>query len=295
MLTPQRDISLADFTTWRVGGPSEWLAEPESESELIELLQWGKRKDLHTWVIGAGSNLLIRDIGLQGLSLCMRKLQGSTLDSNTGVVEACAGEPIPSLARRAARAGLHGLEWAVGIPGTVGGAAVMNAGAQGGCIAEWLESVRVINVAGGDIYSLSRNELDFAYRHSRMQIEPLIVLSARFQLEPGHDPRTLGRTTSKNLNHRTSTQPYQWPSCGSVFRNPEPLKAGRLIEELGLKGTQIGGAEVSSIHANFIINKGGATAADIQALIALIQERVQQAHGLKLHPEVKQLGFPVTA
>ena len=211
------------------------------------------------------------------------------------MIEALAGEPIPTLARRAARAGLKGLAWAVGIPGTVGGAAVMNAGAQGGCTAEWLESVRVVPLQGGDSFELSRDQLEFDYRHSRLQQDDLVVLSARFRLDAGHDPEELRRQTNGNLSHRTSTQPYTQPSCGSVFRNPEPLKAGQLIEELGLKGTRIGGAEVSNVHANFIVNTGHATATDIDRLIDLVQDRVQQRHGLRLHTEVKRLGFATAA
>lgn len=140
-------------------------------------------------------------------------------------------------------------------------------------------------------FTLAASELDFAYRHSRLQQEPLVVLSARFCLEPGHDPAAVSARTSANLHSRTSTQPYQQPSCGSVFRNPEPLKAGRLIEDLGLKGLSIGGAQVSPLHANFIVNTGNATAADIATLIAVVQERVEAAHQLRLHPEVKRLGF----
>jgi UDP-N-acetylmuramate dehydrogenase len=242
-------------------------------------------------VIGAGSNLLIHDDGLPGLSLCLRKLQGLEFDPTDGTVEVLAGEPIPSLARRAARAGLHGLEWSVGIPGTAGGAAVMNAGAQGGCTAEWLESVRVMPLDGGECFELQRDQLDFAYRHSRLQDNDLVVLSARFRLEPGHDPTELKRVTKANLSHRTTTQPYQQPSCGSVFRNPEPLKAGRLIEEQGLKGTRIGGAEISTMHANFIVNTGDAQADDIARLIQLVQDRVEAEHGIRLHTEVKRLGF----
>ena len=218
-------------------------------------------------------------------------MQGVALDERSGLVEALAGEPIPSLARRVAQAGLHGLAWAVGIPGTVGGAAVMNAGAQGGCTAESLESVLVIPIAGGASFELTRDQLEYDYRHSRLQHEPLLVLSARFRLEPGHDPQELRRITSGNLSKRTSTQPYTQPSCGSVFRNPEPLKAGRLIEDLGLKGTRIGGAEVSTLHANFIVNTGKATAMDIDRLISFVQARVHERHALSLHPEVKRLGF----
>ncbi len=294
-IKPQPLVSLTNFTSWRVGGPAEWFASPSSVEELQTLIAWAYEQKMPCRVIGAGSNLLIHDAGLPGLSLCMRKLQGSNLNPKTGIVEALAGEPIPNLSKRAAKAGLHGLEWAVGIPGTVGGATVMNAGAQGGCTADWLESVQVIDLNGEGPFELSRQELDYAYRQSLLQEKALVVLSARFRLDPGHDHKELNQITQKNLTHRTTTQPYQLPSCGSVFRNPEPLKAGRLIEALGLKGHRIGGAEISPIHANFIVNIGGATAADINQMIALIQQRVQIAHGVMLHPEVKRLGFEPTA
>jgi UDP-N-acetylmuramate dehydrogenase len=168
----------------------------------------------------------------------------------------------------------------------------MNAGAQGGCTAEWLHSVRVVDPASPqDSFELMADELDFAYRHSRLQQEPLVVLSVRFRLEAGHDPGAVTARTSANLHSRTSTQPYQQPSCGSVFRNPEPDKAGRLIEELGLKGLRIGGAEVSPMHANFIVNCGDATASDIDSLIRAVQRQVAEGRGIALHPEVKRLGF----
>ena len=294
-LKPRQNIPLAEFTTWRVGGPATWIIEPESVDEVLAALQWAKANGQPCQVIGAGSNLLIHDNGLPGLTLSLRRLQGADLDSNSGVIEALAGEPIPTLARRAARAGLKGLAWAVGIPGTVGGAAVMNAGAQGGCTADWLEAVRVVPIQGGESFELKRDQLEFDYRHSRLQQENLLVLSARFRLEPGHNPQELRRETNSNLSHRTSTQPYTLPSCGSVFRNPEPLKAGRLIQELGLKGERVGGAEVSSVHANFIVNTGNATAVDINQLIELVQDRVEQRHALRLHPEVKRLGFAAAA
>ncbi|MBC1260366.1 UDP-N-acetylmuramate dehydrogenase [Synechococcus sp. BSF8S] len=291
---PQSQVSLADYTTWKVGGPAEWFAEPVSREELIALALWAFSEGLPLRLIGAGSNLLVSDGGLDGLTLCNRRLQGSVIESTTGLVEAQAGEPIPTLARKAARAGLSGLEWAVGIPGTVGGAAVMNAGAQGGCTADWLQEVTVLDpTGGGEPFVLQSRELEFAYRHSRLQREPLLVLSARFGLSAGHDPAEISRRTSANLSSRTSSQPYQQPSCGSVFRNPEPRKAGQLIEQLGLKGLAVGGAMVSPIHANFIVNTGSASAHDIDRLIQLVQQRVFDAHGIELHPEVKRLGsFP---
>ena len=289
----RRQVPLGDYTTWKVGGAAEWFAEPASREELLMLLGWARRSGTDLRCIGAGSNLLIADAGLPGLTLCSRRLQGSRIDPLEGWIEAEAGEPIPTLARKAARAGLGGLEWAVGIPGTVGGAAVMNAGAQGGCTAEWLDSVLVIDPRQPEEpFRLTNGELDFAYRHSRLQQEPLLVLSARFRLQSGQDPAAVTARTSANLHSRTSTQPYQQPSCGSVFRNPEPLKAGRLIEGLGLKGLTIGGAQVSPVHANFIVNIGAAQAAQIDALIREVQQRIWQAHAIALHPEVKRLGFP---
>jgi len=287
----RRAIALADFTTWKVGGPAQWFGEPDSVEQVMALIQWASHEGLELRVIGAGSNLLVSDAGLEGLTLCQRRLQGAVLDGTSGLVEAQAGEPIPTLARRAARAGLSGLEWSVGIPGTVGGAVVMNAGAQGGCVADSLVSVTVVDPARGtEPFVVEAADLAFAYRHSRLQQEPLVVLSARFQLEPGHYPARVGERTSANLHSRTSTQPYQQPSCGSVFRNPEPRKAGQLIEALGLKGLSIGGAQVSPLHANFIVNTGGATAAQIDQLIAEVQRRVVAAHGIVLHPEVQRLG-----
>jgi UDP-N-acetylmuramate dehydrogenase len=288
----QQQVNLRDYTTWKVGGPAAWLAEPGDQQELRAQLNWGLEQGLSMRCIGAGSNLLVADEGLAGLTLCLRRLQGSRLDTGTGIVEARAGEPIPTLARKAARAGLAGLEWAVGIPGTVGGAVVMNAGAQGGCVADCLESVELLDPADPSaVVELKAGELDYAYRHSRLQQERWIVLAARFRLQSGQDPSEVSRRTSANLHSRTSSQPYQQPSCGSVFRNPEPHKAGQLIETLGLKGLRIGDALVSPIHANFIVNCGAASAADIAALIAQVQQRVLQAHGISLHTEVKRLGF----
>ena len=293
----QEQVPLAGYTTWRVGGPAQWLAEPNDPDQIPALLRWAADADLPVRVIGAGSNLLIADAGLPGLTLCLRRLQGSELNANTGRVRALSGEAIPTLARHAAKQGLQGLEWAVGIPGTVGGAAVMNAGAQGGCIAEHLLSVDVIDLNAEDmaIRRIERHELDYAYRHSALQQQNTLVVAADFQLVPGHDPAQLQRRTSSNLSHRTSTQPYKQPSCGSVFRNPEPEKAGRLIEGLGLKGRSIGGAQVSEVHANFIVNTGEALADDIRRLIHLVQKEVADAHGIELHPEVKRLGFESAA
>ncbi len=283
-------ISLKNYTTWKVGGKAEYFAEPNNFSEIKAIINWAKRNHITCELIGAGSNLLISDLGVPGLSLCLRKLHGLKIDANSGLIEANAGEPIPALARRAARAGLQGLEWSVGIPGTVGGASVMNAGAQGGCIAESLQSVLVMPLDGKESFELTNKDLRYAYRHSLLQEEKLIVLSAKFKLDPGHSISKLTRITNENLNHRKSTQPYHLPSCGSVFRNPEPFKAGKLIEEVGLKGHHIGGASVSTMHANFIVNNGEASSKDLQELIRRIKALIYETYGFQLITEVKSLG-----
>ncbi len=285
------EVNLKNYSTWRIGGGAEWLGEPSSHKELQALIAWAYRNGIPLQIIGAGSNLLISDTGLEGLVICTKKLCGSKIDPKHGFIEASAGEPIPSLSRKAAKAGLSGLEWSIGIPGTIGGGATMNAGAQGGSISEILESVVVVSKNNPEPFQLTRKELNYGYRSSRLQDESLFVISTKLKLSTGSKPDDLLQKTYQNLHHRTSTQPYQFPSCGSVFRNPEPLKAGKLIEDLGLKGHRVGDAEISKMHANFIINKGNAKAEEISQVIQIIQSKVKKAHGLRLYTEVKKVGF----
>jgi UDP-N-acetylmuramate dehydrogenase len=239
--------------------------------------------------IGAGSNLLIADSGLPGLTICNRRLQGSRLDAANGLVEAEAGEPIPTLARKAARLGLSGLEWAVGIPGTVGGAVVMNAGAHNQSTSDCLVNAVVLS-PDGTLETLTAEELGFSYRTSNLQGDRRLVIEATFQLKMGFERQEVMAQTSHNLHQRKNSQPYDKPSCGSVFRNPTPQYAARIIEQLGLKGHRIGGAEVSHRHANFILNAGNAKAQDIFHLICHVQEQVQAHCSLLLEPEVRIMG-----
>ena len=291
MIAPQlkKNIYLSNFTTWRIGGPAEWIAQPKNDKEIKYLINWINKKNISCNIIGAGSNLLINDKGIKGLSLCMRQLKGVQIDNSTGIIEVLSGEMLPSLARKAAAKGLHGLEWAVGIPGTIGGAVVMNAGAQGHCISECLESITTLSF-NGEYKIIKATDLNFGYRYSLLQREQLIVVSARLKLKAGRAEK-IRQITNENLNHRLNTQPYKDQSCGSVFRNPEPLKAGKLIEELGLKGFRFGGAEISKIHSNFIINANKASAYEVQTLIKYIQKKVFDSYGILLETEVKQCGF----
>ncbi len=285
----EQNISLANFTTWRIGGPAEWIAQPRNIEEIQYLINWINKKKISCNIIGAGSNLLINDKGIKGLSLCMRNFKGIKIDKSSGIIEVLSGEMLPTLARKAAASGLHGLEWAVGIPGTIGGAVVMNAGAQKHCIASYLESITTLSLKG-EYKILKGKDLNFGYRYSLLQNEKLIVVSARLKLALGHAEK-IRQITNENLNNRLKTQPYTAQTCGSVFRNPEPLKAAKLIEELGLKGFRFGGAEISKIHSNFIINANKASSYDVRELIKYIQKKVLDAYGILLETEVKQCGF----
>jgi UDP-N-acetylmuramate dehydrogenase len=231
----------------------------------------------------------VSDRGLSGLVICTRHLRHTQFDEETGRITAGAGEPLARLAWQAAERGLEGLEWAVGIPGTVGGAVVMNAGAHKSCTADVLVNVQTLSPTGV-IEELMPQDLGFNYRTSKLQGGDRLVVEATFQLKPGADPVQVRAATSQHLEQRRRSQPYHLPSCGSVFRNPDTRPAAWLIEQLGLKGYTIGGAQVAERHANFILNCGGAQASDIFQIIRHIQQQVEQHWSLWLEPEVKILG-----
>jgi UDP-N-acetylmuramate dehydrogenase len=281
---------LAPLTSFRVGGFAEWFTAPRRLEDLQASLTWAADEGLPVTLLGAGSNLLISDRGLPGLVICTRHLRYSHFDDATGQITAAAGEPIVRLAWQAAERGWQGLEWAVGIPGTVGGAVVMNAGAHDSCTADVLANAHVLG-ADGSSYVLMPKDLKFQYRTSILQRDRRLVTQATFQLQPGADPKEVMATTKAHFERRHATQPYHLPSCGSVFRNPEPYKAGWLIEQSGLKGYQIGGAQVSELHANFIVNRGHATANDIFQLIDYVQTQIAERWSIHLEPEVKMVGM----
>jgi UDP-N-acetylmuramate dehydrogenase len=288
LVKPQ--VPLASLTSFRVGGPAEWYVAPRCLEELQASFEWGRAEGLTMTLLGAGSNLLISDRGLAGLVVGTRRLRQIQFDAETGRVTVGAGQPIPRLAWQVADRGWSGLEWAVGIPGTVGGAVVMNAGAHGGCTADSLVSAEVL-LPDSTTRTLTKQDLRYRYRTSALQGKDWLVTQATFQLQPGFDPAVITAATASHLNQRRTTQPYHLPSCGSVFRNPnDQYKAGWLIEQSGLKGHQIGGAQIAQRHANFILNCGGATASDIFHLIDFVQQQVAQRWALHLEPEVKILG-----
>lgn len=289
-------VSLSTLTSFKVGGPAELYVAPRRIEDLQACLDWASRREMPVTLLGAGSNLLISDQGLPGLVICTRHLRSTQFDEGAGQVVAAAGEPIARLAWRVAERGWRGLEWAVGIPGTVGGAVVMNAGAHNACTAEVLVDTQVL-LLDGNSERFTPEQLMFGYRTSALQVRDAaaveglkLVTQATLQLEPGHDPEQVMADTITHMTQRRTTQPYNLPSCGSVFRNPSPYKAGWLIEQAGLKGYQIGGAQIAQRHANFILNCGGATASDIFDLIRHIQQKVEQSWSLILEPEVKMMG-----
>ncbi len=287
--TIRSQVPLSGFTSYRVGGPAQWYVAPRNIEALQASINFAKENDLPVTILGAGSNLLVSDRGIPGLVIATRHLRYRHFDPETGQVTLAAGESIPALAWAAAELGWQGLEWAVGIPGSVGGAVVMNAGAHNSCIADILVSAQVLT-PDGKLETLNREQLGYSYRSSILQGSDRIVTQATFQLQPGADPAQVIAITKQHKQHRLTTQPYHLPSCGSVFRNPKPYAAGWLIEQTGLKGYQIGKAQVAQRHANFIVNCGGASAWDIFNLIRHVQQRVQERWSIVLEPEVKMLG-----
>jgi UDP-N-acetylmuramate dehydrogenase len=283
------NVSLAGLTSMRVGGLAEYFISPRSSAELAESLSWASDQHLPITIIGAGSNLLISDQGLEGLVVCTRHLRGIEFDDHSGQVTAAAGEPVARLAMQIASHGWSGFEWAVGIPGTVGGLVVMNAGAQGGCAADCVVSVQTITLTG-KTHFVYPQDLDFSYRTSSLQESSNIVTGTTFRFQAGGNPLAIAADTEAKLKVRHTTQPYHLPNCGSVFRNPVPQFAAKLIPDAGLKGYQIGNAQVSELHANFIVNLGNAKASDICSLIEHIKTVISDRDGVVLETEVKMIG-----
>lgn len=287
--TLQPSIVLAPFTAYQVGGPAQWFIQPKTIPELQSALAWAKENDLPITWLGFGSNVLVSDQGIRGLVVCLRSLQHMEVEGD--LVRVAAGVSLAKLAMKTARLGLGGMEWAVGIPGSVGGGIVMNCGAHGQDMSESVVGIQVMTPEG-DLESWTAEALNYGYRISSLQTKAdYVVLEATLQLAAGQDPKVCEAHVERCNHYRKTTQPAGFPTCGSVFRNPtNPQGAGWLIERTGLKGTRIGGVEVSELHANFFLNRGGATAQDIIDLMQCVQEKVWQRWQVLLQPEVKLLG-----
>ena len=274
-------------TSMKVGGPAYLFEEPETEKELKEILAQIKAVGKDFYVCGNGSNLLVSDKGYNGTLICLGK-QFNGMEVEGNYIYAEAGESLASLAHMAREHGLTGLEFASGIPGTVGGAVVMNAGAYDGEIKDVLVSVALMD-KDGNIIVEDASKLDLGYRHSNIPERELIVVSAVFALEYGDKDAITAKMNELNAR-RKEKQPLEYPSCGSMFKRPEGYFAGKLIQDAGLAGYSIGGAKVSEKHCGFVINTGEATAQDVYDLTCHIIKTVEEKFGVTLEREVKLLG-----
>lgn len=282
------DAPLARHVPLGVGGPADALAAPGSTDELAALVALAAEHGLPLHVLGGGFNTVVLDGGLDGVAVRSHRLRGIALEPDGTTLRAEAGVSHSQVVRLCVERGLAGLEFGAGVPGTVGGWIAMNAGVPG---AEVGAAVRDVETAGpGDARrTRTRAEMDFVYRGARGLAAGEVVLGARFVLHPS-EPGAVRAAVDRHLAHRRATQPIDQPSFGSVFVNPPGERAGRLVELAGLKGLRIGGAQISSVHANFIVNLGGATAADVLALMARAQEAVRERTGIALEPEVRIVG-----
>lgn len=278
---------MKNHTTFRVGGPADIFLTPSAE-ELPTVLSVCREEQMPVTVIGNGSNLLVGDQGIRGVVICIGSgMRGIRVDGEKIFLE--AGVTLAAAAQQAAKAGLAGLEFASGIPGTFGGAVVMNAGAYGGEMKDVIVSVRVIS-EDGEILTLSKEELDLSYRHSVIPERGYLVIDGELLLTREKDPDQITERMEELKKKRIEKQPLEYPSAGSTFKRPEGYFAGKLIMDAGLRGFSVGGAAVSEKHCGFVINKGNATAADICALMDEVTRIVKEKYAVTLEPEVKKVG-----
>lgn len=277
---------MAKHTTFRIGGLAELYAEPDID-QACEIIAYVKQKGIPYTIIGNGSNVLVADEGIEGLVLSFGK-PASKIEIRGNVVSVQAGALLSQVAHAAAKSHLGGLEFAAGIPGTVGGALLMNAGAYDGEMKDVVAAVQVL-LLDGTVTTWDKTQLDLSYRHSRMMEEQAVVLSAEMELVPKKEQKIYEKMEDFR-QRRIEKQPLEYPSAGSTFKRPKGNFAGKLIMEAGLAGFQVGDAAVSEKHCGFVINKGNATAAQVRSLMKQVSERVWEKDGILLEPEVRFIG-----
>ena len=281
-----KDEPLSKYTHTKTGGPADWLAFPETVDQVKAIVSYVHEHQIPLTVLGNASNLIVKDGGIAGLTLILTKMKQITVHDD--VVTAQAGAAYIDVTIAARDASLSGLEFAAGIPGSVGGAVFMNAGAYGGETKNVVASATVMTPAG-EIKTINNKELAFGYRHSAVQEGHMVVLSADFKLTPGDFDAIKAEMDDLNAR-RAAKQPLELPSCGSVFKRPTGYYAGKLIHDSGLQGYTVGGAQVSTKHAGFIVNIGNGTASDYQAVIRHVQATVKEKFGVQLETEVRIIG-----
>lgn len=281
-----KDVSLATLTTLRVGGPADRLTAPESVDALVAALDLAHDAGVPAFVLGKGSDIVVADAGIRGLVIRPRA-DGVTVDGSR--LRAEAGAAMAMLAKRCAREGLAGFDWAISIPGSLGGAVWANAGAHGGDMASVVSGVEVRDPRGGRVVTLAGADCAFGYRDSRFKHSGETIVAATLELRRG-DPAEIAARIAEHQAHRRATQPLADQNAGSVFRNPRDDHAGRLIEAAGLKGHRLGTAQVSTLHANFIVSDRGGRAADVRALGDLVARTVAERFGITLAYEIEFVG-----
>ena len=289
-LTCPENVKLSEelkgYTSFRIGGPAECLVEIDTVQQLTDVSQYLKREKVPYYILGNGSNTLFSDEGFDGVVLHLgRKIADVRVEGN--LIYAEAGAMLVSVSNTAQKNGLTGLEFAAGIPGTVGGGVVMNAGAYDGEMKMVVKQVRVVSPEG-EICELNNEELKFGYRYSILRHTGYVVTDVVFELKPGDKDEILAKMNDFN-SRRREKQPIELPSAGSTFKRPEGYYAGQLIMDAGLRGFSVGGAQVSEKHCGFIVNAGGATSKDVRDLIKVVQSRVKEKFGVDLEPEIEIL------
>ncbi len=274
-------------TSFRIGGPADYWFSPASADEILYARELADSAGVPVTILGNGTNLLVSDLGIEGLVIQIGE-PFSCIEVHGIRLKACAGAALSKVCQTAQAAGLTGLEFAYGIPGNVGGAVTMNAGAYGGEVGQKIVSVKILDPSGGFL-TVPGSDMGFAYRHSCVSDRNWIVLEASFELE-ADDPRKIRIEMDDIFGRRRDKQPLNYPSAGSVFKRPDGYFAGKLIEDAGLKGARIGDAQVSEKHAGFIVNLGNATSADVESLIGRIRETVLESFGVELEPELRRIG-----
>jgi len=276
---------MSSHTSFRIGGGAEVMAFPKNAEELAELLKKSALLDCKPAILGAGTNVLAPDEGLSGLVICLKDCMDGMERLDDTHIRVMSGVTMTRAAVFAANLGLSGMEFAHGIPGTVGGGVYMNAGAYGGEIKDICESVEVMDMQG-NVTVKSGEEMSFSYRHSVLEDEGGIVVSATFRLTPG-DPDTIRGKMKELIGKRSASQPLDLPSAGSAFKRPVGGYAAALIDQAGLRGFSVGGAAISTKHAGFAVNLGGATASDVRELLRQVSDRVFDNSGIRIEPEIR--------
>jgi UDP-N-acetylmuramate dehydrogenase len=285
----QRNVSLKDKNTFRIGGIAEFYIEPGNEQDIVDAISWANENQKDVFVLGRGSNVLVSDRGWNGIVLNLA--EGFTnIKWNENLVYAQGGVSLNTIVCQAIDRSLAGAEELSGIPGTMGGAVIMNAGAFDTSISNFVREVRYFDHSRGTVHVFTAKEMEFGYRKSVLQSQNVTILSVRLQFDKSQSSESLSRKRMEILSRRKAKQPLEYPNCGSVFKRPEGKFAGSLIEQCGLKGTQIGGVEISRKHANFIINKSNGSASDVRKLIHIAQKAVYEKFGVLLEPEVIFIG-----